>query len=114
MALDQRIVGFVDDAHRPAAQFAPDFVLAELTSRVMSSPRGREPAGLRRADRRLADCARLRAAAGAAEGAEDPGDLAERTAVESLLRGRNLLGLQDVEFHDVLGGLELAHAQDLA
>ena len=32
-------------------------------------------------------------------------------AVEPLLRGRDLLGLEDVELHDVLGGAQLAHAE---
>ena len=40
--------------------------------------------------------------------------VADRAAIEPLLRGRDLLGLQDVELDDVLRGLELAHAEHLA
>ena len=49
-------------------------------------------------------------AARTAERAQQARHLAERAAVESLLRRGDLLGLQDVELHDVLGALELAHA----
>ena len=71
-------------------------------------------ARVHRADGRAADRARLRAAARAAEHAEQARHLAERAAVEARLRGGDLLGLQDVELDDVLGGLELAHLQELA
>ena len=71
-------------------------------------------ARVHRADRRAADRARARTAERAGECAQQAGHLAERAAVEALLRLRDLLGLQDVELHDVLRRLELAHAEELA
>ncbi len=53
-------------------------------------------------------------AAARAPRAQQSRHLADRAAVESRLRGGDLLGLQDVELHDVLGRLELAHAEELA
>src|SRR6185437_10394512 len=63
--------------------------------------------------RRLADGARARAAPRAAERAERTGDVADRAAIEALLRGSDLFRLQDVELDDVLRRLELAHAEVL-
>src|SRR5271169_6283867 len=50
----------------------------------------------------------------AAEHAQQPRHLTERSAVESGLGGGDLFGLQNVEFHDVFGGLELPHPQEFA
>jgi hypothetical protein len=45
--------------------------------------------------------------------AQDPRHLSDGASIESRLGGGDLLGLQDVELHDVLRRLELAHAQEL-
>src|SRR6185503_21028649 len=71
-------------------------------------------AGMHRADSRMTDRARARAAKRPAERAERAGDVADCAAVETLLCGGDLLGLQDVELDDVLRRLELAHAEELA
>jgi hypothetical protein len=59
------------------------------------------------------DRSRLRRAARAAEHAEEPCHVAECAAVEALLRRGDLLGLENVELHDVLRALELAHPRNL-